>query len=224
MLRAISIFRFLMMLGMLMLVSPCAWLTIASAIIPDSNRRSVPTDEPYDVRIRSVDAAAIAGLSRVESVTAELRLDDGTVIPLEAKSVGDNTWGDSIDTNVMTYKGAQVSDGASKPKVSVAVTMPTGEEYIGRDGDLRIKGRILYPSEGPGSTFIDKTASFNYDRAIRVKGKGSKPTGQDNVLLVTTALFGWGVMLLFGCGLIYIILNTAFGPKPNAQAQPGVQA
>ncbi len=224
MLRAISIFRFLMMLGMLMLVSPCAWLTIGSAIIPDSNRRSVPTDEPYDVRIRSVDAAAIAGLSRVESVTAELRLDDGTVIPLEAKSVGDNTWGDSIDTNVMTYKGAQVSDGASKPKVSVAVTMPTGEEYIGRDGDLRIKGRILYPSEGPGSTFIDKTASFNYDRAIRVKGEGSRPTGQDKVLLVTTALFGWGVMLLFGCGLIYIILNTAFGPKANAQAQPGGQA
>lgn len=211
--RIASFFRFAGLLGMILMVGSFAVLILVAMFVPGMDRKDLPWDEAKIFTVRG-DAESVGGMSRVAVVRGEIRRRDGSVEPVTVRSLEDDSWGDEIDTRVTTYRGAQVSDGVSAPKLRLEVSLTGDQERwqsdLGQDVDLHLSGEYEYPKVSGASVFDIEVERFASIEAVRLTGPGVARNAKDWAMMAPTLMVSWGfLMTLVGWPVAFIAWKIA---------------
>ncbi len=210
--RIASIFRFAGLLGMILMVGSFAVLIV----IPRGDSRDqrslrIGDEKTFTVRGKP---GALGGLARVTVARAEIKLADDSWEAVPVTALTDDAWGDEISTRVTTYRGAQVSDGVSAPKLELRVALPKDDarwlDRLGQTFMLRLTGEYEYPRQAGESAYEVEAERFSVIESIRIVGPGLKKRAEDWAVIIPAASFGAGfLMMMLGWPVAFVAWKIA---------------
>ena len=145
----------------------------------------------------------------VSELTAGVHLDDGTVVECESYSSGDVPWEDVIETTTLTYRNVPLDTGREDLDVEVKVSFPDDAQLVGKEGELRVNGKVVYPYLPTGGTlFEEKEGRFSHTQRLVFGEKGSNSGAQLEWYMVPLLLIFVGSGLVF---VVRLLMRVLFG-------------